>query len=205
MQFRVLLQTACHMCACRSELKGGCCSSFIMQHACKSLKTWEASVNSATVFIIYGADSRVYIVWGVGLQKDIQLTYYFQTSPTYSVTPGILFTKNFYSLPSECCNTMDKIKWSNYRATTTQCILRVLSGVRLKNSNVYRPATPTQLLLHCAHSSAIAWVAPHDRCHYKAWQLFGLHAKEAIATKNEEAVPPNSWGCPFIKNEIFLL
>jgi len=74
------------------------------------LKTWEASVNSATVFIIYGADSRVYIVWGVGLQKDIQLTYYFQTSPTYSVTPGILFTKNFYSLPSECCNTMDKIK-----------------------------------------------------------------------------------------------
>jgi len=32
-----------------------------------------------------------------------------------------------------------------------------------------------------------------------------LHAQEeAIATQDQEAVCPNSWGCPFIKSVIFL-
>ena len=67
----------------------------------------------------------------------IQFTQYFQTSPTYNVTPGISFMQIIYSLPSECCDTMDKINDpSNCGATTTQRILRVLSVVELKNSNV---------------------------------------------------------------------
>ena len=62
-----------------------------------------------------------------------------------------------------------------------------------------------QLLLHCALSSAFAWVVLNDEYHNKARWLFCLHAKEeAIATKDKEPVRPNPWGCPFIKSAIFL-
>ena len=62
-----------------------------------------------------------------------------------------------------------------------------------------------QLLLHCAHSNAFAWVVPNDGYHNKARRSFCLRAqKEAIATQDQEAVCPNSWGCPFIKSVIFL-
>ena len=62
-----------------------------------------------------------------------------------------------------------------------------------------------QLLLHCARSNVFACVVPNDGYHNKARRSFCLHAqKEAIATQDQEAVCPNSWGCPFIKSVIFL-
>ena len=94
------------------------------------------------------------------------------------------------------------------RARTTLRVLRPLSWLRLKNNSVQSCTDllpPMQLWFHCAHSGTFAWVAPNDIPLYKARQLFFLHVKEAIATKNHEAVPPNSWGCPFIKSVIFLL
>ena len=134
---------------------------------------------------------------------------YISTFPTYIVAPGISFTNYLWpTFRVLWCDGQNQTilatvdlqllyvsweHWVEWGSKTTLCKVCIdLLSAR-------------QLLLHCALSSAFAWVVPNDGYHNKAQWLFCLHAKEeAIATKDKEPVRPNPWGCPFIKSAIFL-